>query len=211
MFTGIIEEIGTVQQIRRGSRSLTIEIRAAVVLEGTRTGDSIATDGVCLTVTRTSENGFFADVMPETMERTALKYLQPGSRVNLERALSPGGRLGGHIVTGHIDGTGRIVSVRRDDNALWLTVEAEPSVLRYVVEKGSIAIDGVSLTVAKAGGREFSVSLIPHTLGMTTLHGLREGDRVNLENDIIAKYVEKLASRPQTGGLTAEFLHDNGF
>lgn len=211
MFTGIIEEIGTVQQIRRGARSLTIEIRASVVLHGTCIGDSIATDGVCLTVIRTTESSFFADVMPETMERTALKNLQPGSRVNLERALSPGGRLGGHIVTGHIDGTGRIVSVRRDDNALWLMVEAEPSVLRYVVEKGSIAIDGVSLTVAKAGGRDFSVSLIPHTLGMTTLHGLREGDLVNLENDIIAKYVEKLALRPQTGGLTPEFLNYNGF
>ena len=187
MFTGIIEEIGRVWALRRGARSFTLEIEARKVLEGTQVGDSIATNGVCLTVTRMDEGGFAADVMPETVERTALKRLQPGSSVNLERALTLNSRLGGHLVAGHVDATGRIASRREDDTALWLEIEAEPAVLRYVVEKGSIAIDGVSLTVARVGERSFSVSLIPHTQGVTTLHERRVGDRVNLENDMLVK------------------------
>ena len=211
MFTGIIEEIGRVRALRRGARSFTLEIEARKVLEGTQGGDSIATNGVCLTVTRMDEGGFAADVMPETVERTALKRLQPGSSVNLERALTLNSRLGGHLVAGHVDATGRIVSRREDDTALWLEIEAEPAVLRYVVEKGSIAIDGVSLTVARVGERSFSVSLIPHTQGVTTLHERRVGDRVNLENDMLVKYVEKLMGRAPQGGLTLDFLRENGF
>lgn len=211
MFTGIIEEIGKVRALRRGARSFTLEIEARKVLEGTQVGDSIATNGVCLTVTRMDEGGFAADVMPETVERTALKRLQPGSPVNLERALTLSSRLGGHLVAGHVDATGRIASRREDDTALWLEVEAEPAVLRYVVEKGSIAIDGVSLTVARVGERSFSVSLIPHTQGVTTLHERRVGDRVNLENDMLVKYVEKLMGRAPQGGLTLDFLRENGF
>lgn len=211
MFTGIIEEIGKVRALRRGARSFTLEIEARKVLEGTQVGDSIATNGVCLTVTRMDERGFAADVMPETVERTALKRLQPGSPVNLERALTLSSRLGGHLVAGHVDATGRIASRREDDTALWLEVEAEPAVLRYVVEKGSIAIDGVSLTVARVGERSFSVSLIPHTQGVTTLHERRVGDRVNLENDMLVKYVEKLMGRAPQGGLTLDFLRENGF
>lgn len=211
MFTGIIEEIGRVRALRRGARSFTLEIEACKVLEGTQVGDSIATNGVCLTVTRMDEGGFAADVMPETVERTALKRLQPGSSVNLERALTLNSRLGGHLVAGHVDATGRIASRREDDTALWLEIEAEPAVLRYVVEKGSIAIDGVSLTVARVGERSFSVSLIPHTQGVTTLHERRVGDRVNLENDMLVKYVEKLMGRAPQGGLTLDFLRENGF
>lgn len=211
MFTGIIEEIGRVRALRRGARSFTLEIEARKVLEGTQVGDSIATNGVCLTVTRMDEGGFAADVMPETVERTALKRLQPGSPVNLERALTLSSRLGGHLVAGHVDATGRIASRREDDTALWLEVEAGPAVLRYVVEKGSIAIDGVSLTVARVGERSFSVSLIPHTQGVTTLYERRVGDRVNLENDMLVKYVEKLMGRAPQGGLTLDFLRENGF
>lgn len=211
MFTGIIEEIGKVRALRRGARSFTLEIEARKVLEGTQVGDSIATNGVCLTVTRMDEGGFAADVMPETVERTALKRLQPGSPVNLERALTLSSRLGGHLVAGHVDATGRIAARREDDTALWLEIEAEPAVLRYVVEKGSIAIDGVSLTVARVGERSFSVSLIPHTQGVTTLHERRVGDRVNLENDMLVKYVEKLMGRAPQGGLTLDFLRENGF
>lgn len=211
MFTGIIEEIGRVRALRRGARSFTLEIEARKVLEGTQVGDSIATNGVCLTVTRMDEGGFAADVMPETVERTALKRLQPGSPVNLERALTLSSRLGGHLVAGHVDATGRIAARREDDTALWLEIEAEPAVLRYVVEKGSIAIDGVSLTVARVGERSFSVSLIPHTQGVTTLHERRVGDRVNLENDMLVKYVEKLMGRAPQGGLTLDFLRENGF
>ncbi len=192
MFTGIIEEVGEVVGLKRGSRSFTLSVRATKVLEGTLVGDSIATNGVCLTVTRLTEGGFEADVMPETVERTALAELKSGDGVNLERALTLSTRLGGHLVAGHVDATGRIVERREDDTALWLKVEAPSSVLRYVVEKGSIAIDGVSLTVARVDGHSFSVSLIPHTQGATTLHKRRIGERVNLENDMIVKYVEKL-------------------
>lgn len=192
MFTGIIEEVGKVKSLRRGAKSFVLEVEAETVLEGTQVGDSIATNGVCLTVTSLTGRGFTADVMPETVNRTALGELVPGASVNLERALSLQTRLGGHIVSGHIDGTGRISNRRQDDNALWLTIECDSKLLRYVIEKGSITIQGVSLTVARVDERSFSVSLIPHTQAATTLHHAKVGDLVNLENDIIAKYVEKL-------------------
>lgn len=211
MFTGIVEEIGTLRTLKRGARSFMLEVSADRVLEGTRVGDSIATNGVCLTVTRMGGDWFAADVMPETVERTALGRLQPGDGVNLERALTLGSRLGGHLVAGHVDATGRIIGRREDDTALWLTVAAPKQVLRYVVEKGSVAIDGVSLTVARVDERSFCVSLIPHTQGATTLHRRKVGDEVNLENDMIVKYVEKLMGRTAGSGLTVDFLRENGF
>ena len=212
MFTGIIEEVGHVKSLRRGSKSFTLEVEASLVMEGTQVGDSIATNGVCLTVTSLTGHGFTADVMPETVQRTALGELTAGSPVNLERALSLQTRLGGHIVSGHIDGTGRISDRRQDDTALWLTVECDSRLLRYVIEKGSITIQGVSLTVARVDDHSFAVSLIPHTQAATTLHQARVGDRVNLENDIIAKYVEKLLGKQNDAdnGIM-EKLAANGF
>lgn len=192
MFTGIIEEVGHVRSLRRGAKSFTLEVEATKVMEGTQIGDSIATNGVCLTVTSLTGRGFTADVMPETVSRTALGELIAGSPVNLERALQLQTRLGGHIVSGHIDGTGRIANRRQDDTALWLTVECDSRLLRYVIEKGSVTLQGVSLTVARVDERSFAVSLIPHTQAATTLHEAKVGDLVNIENDIIAKYVEKL-------------------
>lgn len=210
MFTGIIEEIGTIRGIRRGNRSVVLEIGAVKVLEDTKVGDSIATNGVCLTVTAMENSGFTADVMPETMERSNLGGLKPGDRVNLERALCLNSRLGGHLVAGHIDGTGRITDRVKDENAVWLTIRPTPEILRYVVEKGSVAIDGVSLTVAYVDEVVFKVSIIPHTQEETTLTGKRSGEVVNLENDMIVKYVEKLMKQPQKG-LSLEFLQANGF
>ena len=201
MFTGIIEEIGTVVAMTRGARSFSLEVRAKKVLEDTKIGDSISTNGVCLTVTELSENSFKADVMPETVSRAALQELTAGSLVNLERALSLQTRLGGHIVTGHIDGTGRISQRRNDDNALWISIECAPSLLRHIVEKGSITIQGVSLTVARVDESSFAVSLIPHTQSVTTLHNLRIGSLVNLETDIIAKYVEKMLGKNSSEGI----------
>lgn len=212
MFTGIIEEVGHVKSLHRGTKSFTLEVEASTVMEGTQVGDSIATNGVCLTVTSLTGHGFTADVMPETVQRTALGDLSAGSPVNLERALSLQTRLGGHIVSGHIDGTGCISDRRQDDTALWLTVECDSRLLRYIIEKGSITIQGVSLTVAHVDDRSFAVSLIPHTQAATTLHQARIGDRVNLENDIIAKYVEKLLGKNDEpdNGIMAK-LAANGF
>ena len=167
MFTGIIEEIGKISNIKRGARSAILSIQASKVLEDAHLGDSIAVNGVCLTVTTLNGDVFTADVMNETLSRSSLGSLRAGSPVNLERAMAAGGRFGGHIVSGHIDGTGRIASVTRDDNAVWFRIMADKKLLRYIVEKGSIAIDGISLTVAKTDSESFSVSIIPHTIGQT--------------------------------------------
>lgn len=212
MFTGIIEEIGHIKSIKHGGRSVVLEIGASRVLEETQVGDSIATNGVCLTVTAMGNGFFSADVMPETMRRTNLGELRPGDRVNLERALSLNSRLGGHLVAGHIDGTGRITGRVQDENAIWITIAAAPEILRYVIEKGSICIDGISLTVAYVDESVFKVSIIPHTQEETTLTAKRIGETVNLENDMIAKYVEKLMGEKKEGkGLSLEFLQENGF
>lgn len=215
MFTGIVEEMGTVRSIRRGAHSAVLSIGADTVLSDLKTGDSVAVNGVCLTATGTDPGGFTADVMHETLDRSSLGTLTVGSRVNLERAMAAHGRFGGHIVSGHIDGTGTIAALRKDDNALWYTVKAVPGLLRYVVEKGSITIDGISLTVACVETEQFSVSVIPHTAAVTILGEKRPGDVVNLETDLIGKYVEKLLT-PQTqaqprSGITLEFLAQNGF
>lgn len=215
MFTGIVEELGTIRAVRRGAASAVLSIGASEVLSDLKIGDSVAVNGVCLTVTSLDDGGFTADVMHETLGRSSLGALIPGSRVNLERAMPANGRFGGHIVSGHIDGTGKVASVRPDDNALWYTIYAAPELLRYIVEKGSITIDGISLTVAAVDETSFSVSLIPHTAAVTTLGKKRAGDTVNLETDIIGKYVEKLlrpAPEPERqGGISWEFLAEHGF
>ncbi|MCD7947084.1 MAG: riboflavin synthase [Oscillospiraceae bacterium] len=210
MFTGIIEEIGTVRAVRRGAQSAVLEIGASEVLQGTRTGDSIAVSGICLTVTALGAGFFSADVMHETLDRSALGALRTGDAVNLERAMPADGRFGGHIVSGHIDGTGTVTAIRKDDNAVWYTIRVDREVLRYIIEKGSIAIDGISLTVARLERETFSVSVIPHTAAVTTLSRRRVGDRVNLENDCIGKYVARLLG-DTGGGITKQFLLENGF
>ncbi|MGI5978683.1 MAG: riboflavin synthase [Oscillospiraceae bacterium] len=204
MFTGLVEELGTVRALQKTGRCAVLTIDASAILDDLKIGDSVAVNGVCLTVTSLTGKGFTADVMHETVERSGLFQLQPGSPVNLERAMRADGRFGGHIVAGHIDGTGRVRSVRRDENALWFQISAPPDILRYVVEKGSVAVDGVSLTVASVTGGEFAVSVIPHTAERTVLGSTRPGSTVNLECDLIGKYVEKLLGK--TGGLTKEFL-----
>ena len=217
MFTGIIEEIGTVRRIERGAAGARLTIGAKAVLEGTKIGDSIATNGVCLTVVSMTADSFSADVMAESLRRSGLGQLQSGSPVNLERAMAANGRFGGHIVSGHIDGTGTIASQKREDNAVWVTVHAPAALLRYIVEKGSIAIDGVSLTVAAVDETGFSVSIIPHTGSETILLGKKPGDTVNLECDVIGKYVEKLLTpygKDETtakSGITMDFLAQHGF
>ena len=192
-----------------------LTIRAKTVLEGTKIGDSIAVNGVCLTVTSLSSDRFTADVMHETLDRSSLAQLKRGGAVNLERAMPADGRFGGHIVAGHIDGTGRVIQIQKDDNAIWYTIQTSPQVLRYIVEKGSIAVDGISLTVARVGTDFFAISAIPHTVAQTVLRDRKEGDLVNLETDIIGKYVEKLLTpAPETresGGITLDFLARNGF
>lgn len=211
MFTGIVEEMGKISAIRQGAKSAQLTIQAKTVLEGTRIGDSIAVNGVCLTVTSLSASAFTADVMAESLRRSSLGDLSVGSPVNLERAMAADGRFGGHIVSGHIDGTGTISSFRREDNAVWVTVSTPANLLRYIVEKGSVAIDGVSLTVAAVTQRDFSVSLIPHTGAQTILLQKRVGEKVNLECDIIGKYVEKLLQPHREGSITMEFLAEHGF
>lgn len=217
MFTGIVEEVGVIRAVRRGRSSSVLSIGAALVLSDLKIGDSVAVNGVCLTATGKDEGGFTADVMHETLNRSTLGSLAAGSPVNLERAMAADGRFGGHIVSGHIDGTGTISLIRKDDNAVWYTVQAPSTLLRYVVEKGSITIDGISLTVASVDERGFSVSAIPHTAAVTILGRRKTGDTVNLETDIIGKYVEKLL-RPRaepepapSGGITLDFLAKNGF
>ena len=227
MFTGIIEEIGTIRTINRGAASAVLTIAAETVLEDVHLGDSIAVNGVCLTVTSFSKKQFTADVMHETLNRSSLGTLRPGSHVNLERAMKADGRFGGHIVSGHIDGTGTITDIKKDDNA----IKTPPELMRFIIEKGSITIDGISLTVAREDKDRFQVSIIPHTAAKTILSEKRNGDMVNLENDCVGKYVAKLlqpyqgntsgdlhsdgssdsSSHPASSGITAEFLLQNGF
>lgn len=216
MFTGIVEELGTVQSIGAG----TLAVSARKVLEGLQIGDSIAVNGVCLTVTTFHQGGFTADVMPETVRRTSFVDLRSGSRVNLERALTLASRLGGHIVSGHIDGVGRIVSFTDEKNAVIVRIEAPSQILHYIIPKGSVTLDGISLTVVEVTDSWFSVSLIPHTRSVTSLGYKKAGDRINIENDVVGKYVEKFLREPAVDevsddepkpGLTREFLSKYGF
>ncbi len=214
MFTGIIEEIGIIEKINKGKFSAVVKVRAKKVTDGTKIGDSIAVNGVCLTVTDIGSDWFTADIMHETLDRSGGGFTE-GSEVNLERAMAADGRFGGHIVAGHVDGIGRVTKIRRDDTAIWYTIQADSSIMKYIVEKGSIAVDGISLTVARVDKNNFSVSAIPHTVGITALRNKHEGDSVNLETDIIGKYVEKLIDgkkeEPGKSGITMEFLQKYGF
>ena len=214
MFTGIIEELGTVIKLDQQGVSARITIEADKVLENPKLGDSIAVNGVCLTVTDLGKSNFCADVMAETLRRSSLGVLKKGSKVNLERAMAADGRFGGHMVSGHIDGTGEIAKISPEGTAVWYTIEAPESILDGIVEKGSIAIDGISLTVAAVTEHDFSVSIIPHTGANTTLSLKKQGDIVNLENDVVGKYVQKFLSKKKEkteSNITEDFLGKYGF
>ncbi|WP_031549228.1 riboflavin synthase [Parvularcula oceani] len=195
MFTGLVEEMGTVRAVIRGEDSFTLRIGADVVLEDVKLGDSIAVNGVCLSVTRFDSEEFEVGLAPETLKRTSLGILSEGDRVNLERSVLPTTRMGGHYVQGHVDGTGRIASFERDADALWVRIETDPSLMRYIVEKGYICVDGTSLTVVETGDDWFTLTLVAHTQPLIVLPTKSEGDPVNLEVDIMAKYAEKILSR----------------
>lgn len=211
MFTGIIEEVGKFGGLSGGN----IAIGAKIVQSDAQIGDSIAVNGICLTVTQFDTRGFRAAVMPETVRRTSLAGLMRGAPLNLERALLPTTRLGGHFVSGHIDGVGEITALREDGNAILMTVAADDAILRGIVEKGSVALDGISLTVAAVGAADFTVSLIPHTRTVTNLGAKRIGSPLNIETDILGKYALKLLSggksNASSGGITQDFLLQNGF
>ncbi|MBQ3544535.1 MAG: riboflavin synthase [Lachnospiraceae bacterium] len=221
MFTGLIEEVGKVVKINMGSSSGTIEIQAKKVLKDSKIGDSIAVNGVCLTATKINGNVFTADVMAETFRRSSLGSLSSGSYVNLERAMNADGRFGGHIVSGHIDGTGNVIDIQVEENAIWYTISASSDLLKYIVEKGSVALDGISLTVAYVDSECFKVSIIPHTKAETILQYKKRGDIINIECDVIGKYVEKLLgykdnstscnSTSKKSNITMEFLAEHGF
>lgn len=223
MFTGIIEEIGTLRRVIRSGQAMLLTIGAKTVLQDVQIGDSIAVNGVCLTVVSYDSDSFTADVMPETYRQTNLSELTIGGRVNLERAMAAGKRFGGHIVQGHVDTTGVITGRRPEDNAVVFTIKPDdPAVLRYMIPRGSIAIDGISLTLIRVTDEDCSVSIIPHTLSQTVLNDKQPGDKVNLECDVLGKYVERLleniANRPQAQGarqtpkgVTLSMLAENGF
>jgi len=214
MFTGIIEEIGMIRSIKWAAKSAVIKIGANRIIDDMKPGDSINTDGACLTVVSFGKDSFTVDVMAETMHRTNLKNLQPGSMVNLERAVRLNDRLGGHLVSGHIDGTGTIINMNKDDNSLWVTISTSDDILRYIIPKGSIAIDGISLTIANLNNNDFSVSLIPLTIKDTTFAKKNKGDIVNLECDLIGKYIEKFLTVDKKGKETTidmNYLSEHGF
>jgi riboflavin synthase len=220
LFTGLIEEVGEVNSILKSTKSAQISIYANDILNDVKIGDSIAVNGVCVTVTDFYSNKFSADIMPETLRRSNLGSLKRGSKVNLERAVCAGERFGGHIVSGHIDETGKVKSIEKEDTAAWITIEASSNILKYVVLKGSITLDGVSLTVADAGSDYFKVSIIPHTKEETTLLSKNVGNEINIECDIIAKYLEKLfkfddkdndKSKANESGISESMLRKAGF
>ena len=224
MFTGLVAELGSVERLAEGEDTCRLSVRARKVLGGLKVGDSVAVNGVCLTVTDLRSNGVTADVMPETVRRTTMHGLRPGDRVNLERALRLADGLDGHIVQGHVEGVGTVTKVRPEGNALVYTIAAPAELTPYIVEKGSVTVDGVSLTVIQAGDTEFGVSLIPHTAAQTTLGYKKPGDTVNLETDILARYIGRFLSRRfgspvgtaedgsrKDDGLTMDFLRRNGF
>lgn len=210
MFTGIIEEVGKIKNIQGGT-NYKLTIGASKILEDIHLGDSIAVNGICLTAIKWDNGSFTVDVMRETLERTSLHRLRAGSFVNLERALAANGRFGGHIVSGHIDGTGEIINIRRDANAVWYKIKTSEKIMEFIIEKGSIAIDGISLTVAKVDRSAFYVSVIPHTLENTILLSKKAGDIVNLENDIVGKYIKSFTDKNSNSTLCESFLKSNGF
>lgn len=215
MFTGLIEEIGYIKAMKKGGNSIRLSIAANKIMDDVKLGDSIATNGICLTVVDFNSNGFSADVMPETMNRSSFHQQKEGAGVNLERALRVGDRMGGHMVSGHVDGLGEIISQTKDDNAIWVSVAAPKNILKYVIEKGSIAIDGISLTVAYVDEKQFKVSIIPLTQDDTTLVSKKIGSLVNLECDMTAKYIEKFMfhkdGEKKESNISMDFLKENGF
>ncbi|MBN2909754.1 riboflavin synthase [Polycladomyces sp. WAk] len=212
MFTGIVEEVGSIRKAVRQGMAMELTIACRKVLEGVQLGDSIAVNGVCLTVTRFGEDYFTADVMPETMKRTNLGSLSVGSPVNLERALAAGQRLGGHFVQGHVDGVGTITDRTPYENAVLFRISVPSELTRFMVEKGSVAVNGISLTLVDVGKDFFTVSVIPHTLTHTQLHAAKVGDPVNVECDMIGKYIAKMLGKTKENeGLTLETLRQNGF
>lgn len=214
MFTGLVEEIGTIIAAKRGENSFDLTIKAKTVLEGVALGDSIAVNGVCLTVTSYENDKFIVGLAPETRARTNLGTLQANDRVNLERSVTPSTRLGGHFVQGHVDAKGTIDNIRPDEDALWITIKTDPALMRYIVTKGYITIDGTSLTVVDTGPDWFNITLIAYSQTKVILPSKKTGDTVNLEVDILAKYVERLVthtSGQDTSSITRSFLSDNGF
>ncbi len=213
MFTGIIEDLGSIKSIRKGAKDFIIEVETPKLAPELAVGDSVSVNGICLTVTTKSGTGFTVDVMPETITKTALNDLKKGDKVNLERAMALSSRLGGHMVAGHVDGVGVIKSKKEDSNALLIKISAPNSITRYLIDRGSIAIDGISLTVMGYGDDFVAVSIIPHTAKVTTLGFKRPGDKVNLEADLIGKYVEKFVGKEKgkDSGLTMDKLREHGF
>lgn len=206
MFTGIIEEIGRLKSFD-GKR---IEIECEKVVSEVKIGDSIAANGICLTVVEFGANYFVADVMPETFRKTSLSELKSGGKINLERALKVGDRIGGHILSGHIDGVGKIISMNSEGNAIFIKISAESHLFRQIAAKGSVALDGISLTVVESD-KNFSVSMIPHTMAVTNFKDKKIGSLVNIETDILAKYIDRLMNFKETTALTKDFLMENGF
>ncbi|TMW73666.1 riboflavin synthase [Alteribacter natronophilus] len=217
MFTGIIEEKGTVKEIRESGEAIEMVISAPEILKDVKLGDSIAVNGVCLTVTSYTDRVFSVDLMPETVRATSLKMLKTGSSVNLERAMAAGGRFGGHFVTGHVDGTGTIVSKRKEANAVYYEIRVSGDLHKYMMLKGSVAVDGTSLTVFGTGDDTFTISIIPHTIEETIIGSRGPGDIVNIETDMLAKYIEQFLTQRMTADngasekLTESFLKQHGF
>lgn len=212
IFTGLVEEKGIIEKISKGTASYKLYIKADKIFSDLKIGDSVAVNGICLTATSVNYPVFSVDVMHETIRRSSLSDLTSGSYVNLEHAMPANGRFGGHIVSGHVDGVGIISSFKKDDIAVWITIDAKPEIMKYIVEKGSVTLDGVSLTVADVSQKNFSVSIIPHTAEETILLSKKKGDKINIECDIIGKYVEKLLGlKKSESKITKEFLFENGF
>ncbi|WP_105176313.1 riboflavin synthase [Clostridium cagae] len=216
MFTGIVEEVGSLEKLTLGGGFGVIEIRANKVLENTKIGDSIASNGVCLTVLDMTKSSFKANVMGETLEKSSLGSLKSGNKINLERAMKLEDRFGGHIVSGHIDGVGKITDIEKKVDGTWFTISASKEILKYIIYKGSIAIDGISLTVAYVDDEKFKVSVIPHTLESTILYEKKVQSVINLECDVVGKYIEKLVNNKDKeikneSNVTMEFLRENGF
>ncbi|HOF77151.1 MAG TPA: riboflavin synthase [Smithellaceae bacterium] len=209
MFTGIIEGLGTIKRLSMKGADAVLEIEAGIEMADVRLGDSIAVNGACLTVTAKNQNIVHADVSAETLDKTNLKRMHPGSKVNLEKSLRVGGYLGGHFVLGHVDGTGRILSKTQKSGSVIFAIQTDEALARYIVEKGSVAIDGISLTINKVENGRFYVNIIPYTAEKTTLLVKKEGDLVNIETDILGKYVEKLLQSPR--GIDNNFLEKHGF
>jgi riboflavin synthase len=215
MFTGIIEEVGVLKDIKRDTNDYQLTIAAKRMVEDVQLGDSIAVNGVCLTVTSFSSDQFTVDVMPETIKATSLQSLSRGSHVNLERAMSANGRFGGHFVSGHVDSIGIVKSRTQISNAVYFWIEVDPEMMKYIVAKGSITVDGISLTVVEAKDKQFSISIIPHTITETILQFKKNGDIVNIECDMLAKYMERLLEKREESssnkGLTLDKLEQNGY